>query len=66
MARIKEKHRIGKTVYLRMDRDQQEHMVTGIEVRSTGLRYIISNGQGELYADEIEITSNKDTLKAIT
>lgn len=63
---IKTRFEIGQIVYLKTDPEQNERIITGIMVRPTMLIYYIAFGMNETTHYDIEITTEKDVLKAIT
>lgn len=59
-------HEIGDVVYLRTDPDQKARVVTGMMVRPTAIIYYLACGTGESTHYDIEITTDRDVLKATT
>ncbi len=58
-------HYIGQTVYLRTDAEQRERIVTGINIRQTGINYALSFTTDESWHYDFEISNEKDILKAL-
>jgi hypothetical protein len=56
------KHKIGDVVFLKTDTDQKKRLVTGINIRSTGMVYLLSCGVDESYHYDFEITEEIDVL----
>lgn len=55
----------GQIVYLKTDPDQLERMVTAISLRPNGaVSYNLSQGMNETYHYAMEISTEKDCLKA--
>ena len=59
-------HNIGDTVYLRTDREQIEWLVVGYNVRPDGVMYAIVNGLDESLHYGIELSKERDIVKATT
>ena len=58
---------IGQTVYLKMDNEQHERMVTGISLRpNRSVTYCLSLGTTETWHYGIEINDERDIVKATT
>lgn len=57
---------IGDTVYIRTDREQIEHLCVGYNVRPDGVMYVIVNGQDESLHYGIELSKERDIVKATT
>jgi hypothetical protein len=58
---------LGQIVYLRTDKDQSARMVRQICVRSSGfIQYELMCGSNYSWHDELEISAEKDILKATT
>lgn len=58
---------IGQIVYLKMDNEQRERMVTGISLRpNRSVTYCLALGTTETWHYSIEIDSEKDIVKATT
>lgn len=58
---------IGQTVYLKMDNEQHERMVTGISLRpNRSVTYCLAFGSTETWHYGIEIDDKRDILKATT
>jgi hypothetical protein len=62
---MKATFQIGDMVYLKTDTDQEARMVTGILQRPNGLIYYLAICGNESIHYEIEITKEKNTLKAM-
>lgn len=60
---IDTKYAIGQTVYLKTDPDQAEKIITGINIRQTGLSYELSFGHTSSWHYDFEITEEKDVVK---
>lgn len=56
---------IGDIVYLRTDTHQEERMIVGICLRPTGVTYCLMCGLTESWHYGMELTTEKDVLKAI-
>ena len=56
---------IGDLVYLRTDPQQEQRIVTAICIRITGVSYCLMCGLTESWHYGIEISKDKDILKAI-
>ena len=65
MMQINNKFKLGEIVYLITDIEQNERMVTGIQVRPIGLIYLLQHLVTETFHYEIEITNEIDTLKKV-
>ncbi len=57
------KYKIGQIVYLKTDPDQNDMIVTGINIRQTGLTYELSFGDSNSWHYDIEITKDRNVLK---
>ena len=57
---------IGDVVYLRSDSEQLPRMVTGINIRPVGNSFILTQGVTETWHYAIEISSERDILKALS
>jgi hypothetical protein len=66
MMVIDNKYDIEQVVYLRMDAQQQQRIVTQISVRKGSLLYELNTGGGSSWHYEFEITNEKDVVKATT
>ena len=57
---------IGQIVYLKTDGQQTERMVTGLSLRANNsVSYCLALGATDSWHFGIEISSEKDTLKAV-
>ncbi len=56
---------IGDIVYLKTDQQQEERIVVGICLRPTGVSYCLMCGLTESWHYGMELTTEKDVLKAI-
>jgi hypothetical protein len=63
MMLIENKFNIGDTVYLKTDTDQNERIVTGLNIRLNSISYALSCGENESYHYEFEISKEKNILK---
>jgi hypothetical protein len=63
MMVIENDFNIGEAVYLKTDNDQNERVVTGIQVSPHGLFYRLVNGTTETWHYNIEINREKNVLK---
>ena len=61
---IDSKYEINDVVYLRMDKEQIERLVTGIMIRPNCLTYHLSTQDDETIHYEIEISKDRDVVKA--
>lgn len=59
------KFNIGDIVYLIHDTEQLPRMVTGINVRSNGLIYLLNLGITESFHYDFEISTQEDVLKKV-
>lgn len=59
-------HKIGDTVYLKTDPDQLERIVTGMDIRQSGIMYFLSQSTVETPHYDFEISTKKDILKTST
>jgi len=59
------KHNIGDIVYLMTDVDQYERLVTGINIRQSGIVYELSCGTQTSWHYDLEIAKDKDILKSL-
>jgi hypothetical protein len=58
---------IGQKVYLKMDNEQRERMVTGISLRpNRSVTYCLALGTTETWHYGIEIDDERDIVKATT
>jgi hypothetical protein len=68
LATVFEKHvlhfDIGDSVYLRTDPEQAERLVTGINVRESGISYAVTCGTNESWHYAFEMTKERDIIKA--
>ena len=68
LATVFEKHAlhfdIGDSVYLRTDPEQAERLVTGINVRESGISYAATCGTNESWHYAFEMTKERDIIKA--
>jgi len=68
LATVFEKHvlhfDIGDSVYLRTDSEQAERLVTGINIRESGISYAVTCGTTESWHYAFEITKERDIIKA--
>lgn len=68
LATVFEKHilyfDIGDSVYLRTDPEQAERLVTGINVRESGISYAVTCGANESWHYAFEMTKERDIVKA--
>lgn len=68
LATVFEKHvlhfDIGDSVYLRTDPEQSERLVTGINVRESGISYAVTCGTNESWHYAFEMTRERDIIKA--
>lgn len=53
------KFKIGDTVYLHTDNDQEKRIVTGFKIRATGIIYLLACGADESPHYDFEISSDK-------
>jgi hypothetical protein len=60
------KYKLGQTVYLITDVEQLPRMVTGITLRPNTILYSLSLSVNETTHYEMEISSERDILKATT
>lgn len=58
------KHDIGEVVYLKTDKEQLQRIVTGINIRQTGVSYGLTNGAYESWHYDFEINTEKDIMKS--
>ena len=63
---IENKFELGQLVYLKTDTDQNPRMIIGISVRQSGLLYELSFGSQSSWHYQMEISDEKDVLKATT
>lgn len=66
MMLIDNEFSIGETVYLRTDAEQEPRIVTKLLVSPLGVTYCLSLGERDTCHYAVEITRERDTLKAIT
>jgi len=59
---IDAKFKIGDTVYLQTDIDQQKRLITGINLRVNSIVYLLSCGTVESYHYDFEISSEVNVL----
>jgi hypothetical protein len=59
------KYWIGDIVYLITDVDQKERIVTGVDIRQSGVSYNLSYGSDDSDHYDIEISKEKDVLKTL-
>jgi len=68
LATVFEKHilhfDIGDSVYLKTDNEQCERLVTGINIRESGISYAVSCGTDESWHYAFEMTKERDIVKA--
>lgn len=57
---IVSKYNFGDIVFLITDREQSKRMVTGVQVRPTGIIYILSLGSIESSHYDFEIATDKN------
>ena len=62
---IKNKFDIGEIVYLKTDQEQKARIVIGIQIRPTGILYILQLCTNETYHYDIEIQKDLDILKTL-
>ena len=62
MMLVDSKYKIGGVVYLKTDIDQRKRLVTGINIRSAGIVYLLSCGVEESYHYDFEITEDVNVL----
>ena len=55
---------IGDSVYLKTDPEQEERLVTGINVRQNGITYAVSRLTDETWHYDFEISKERDIIKA--
>jgi len=60
------KFNIGDTVFLKTDTQQNERLVTGINIRQSGITFALSYGSNESWHYDFEISLEKDVIKQIT
>ena len=60
---IDNKFNIGDRVYLETDKEQNEMIVTGLNVRHSHVTYALSCGTDETYHYDFEISVEKNVLK---
>src|SRR5690606_29246249 len=58
------KYDLGEMVFLKHDPDQNERMITSIEVTPQGIIYYLSCGVSETKHYEMELTLDKDIVKS--
>lgn len=61
---IKNEFEFGQTVYLKTDEEQKERIITGFVIRPNGLLYYVACGTGETPHYAVELTTEKDIIKA--
>ena len=59
---IDTKFKIGDAVYLQTDNEQQKRLVTGINIRPSGLVYVLNCGTTESDHYELEISEQINVL----
>ncbi len=59
MMLIENKYEIGDIVYLKTDPDQNERIVTAIQINSNGLVYLLAHNTSVDWHYDIEITPEK-------
>lgn len=62
MMLIDTKFKIGDTVYLQTDIDQQKRLITGINLRVNSIVYLLSCGTVESYHYDFEISNEINVL----
>lgn len=62
---IKNRFNIGQIVYLKTDEEQKGRIITGIQIRPTGILYILQFSTTETYHYDIEIQEDLDMLKML-
>lgn len=62
MMLIDTKFKIGDSVYLKTDDEQQKRLVTGYTIRPSGIMYLLSLGTMETAHYDIEISTEVDIL----
>jgi len=62
MMLIDTKFKLGDTVYLQTDIEQQKRLVTGINIRPGGLVYLLNCGVTESYHYDLEISEEVNVL----
>jgi len=63
---IDTKFKIGDSVYLKTDIDQQKRLVTGYYIRMNSITYLLSCGVSESTHYDFEITEDIDVLVTST
>lgn len=58
--------KIGDLVYIKTDPEQRERMVTGITIRQNSIQYALSYGTTESWHYPIELSKDKNIIKALT
>ena len=66
MMLLDNKFNIGDTVFLKTDTQQNERLVTGINIRQSGITFALSYGSNESWHYDFEISLEKDVIKQIT
>jgi len=66
MMLIDTKFKIGDSVYLKTDIDQQKRLVTGYYIRMNSITYLLSCGVSESTHYDFEITEDIDVLVTST
>lgn len=59
---IENKFNIGDFVYLKTDVDQKQRVITGINVRATGILYDVCQGSTSSWHYDFEMSEEKDVL----
>ncbi|GGH24727.1 hypothetical protein GCM10011418_32830 [Sphingobacterium alkalisoli] len=57
---------IGSLVYLKTDVNQDQWMVVQVRFCPDGVSYYLSKGSDSYWAYEIEVSSEKDVVKALS
>lgn len=63
---VTNKFTIGMSVWLKMDKEQRECMILEVRHTHTGIYYLISDGENEKAAYEIELSNEVDTLRKVS
>lgn len=63
---VQTKFNIEQILYLKLDPEQKERMVTRIQLNPGSVMYCTTDGLTENWAYEFELSPNKDTLKSLS
>lgn len=63
---INTKFDIGQVVFLKTDNEQNERLITGIDIRESGIIYRVSFCETDSYHCGFELSMEKNVLKSTT